>query len=220
MLAIFDNDGTICDTQNAETGCFVRAIQEATGKTLEVLDWTRYEEATGAAIVRGLLVGDPAAKEKEEHMVRAYVGLLREVQPKFPGDFQPLPGAVEFISRLKQEGICSVAIASGGFEAEARFKLGCCGINLDDFPHATSSDTPRRRDIVRLAATRAGFDLSSVVFFGDGAWDVQTTGILGIPMIGIGRKLELLRSLGVRHRFRDFSDPDAIIGVLRASRGS
>lgn len=34
-------------------------------------------------------------------------------------------------------------------------------------------------------------------------------------MIGIGRKQELLRTLGVQHRFRDYSDPDAITSILR-----
>jgi phosphoglycolate phosphatase-like HAD superfamily hydrolase len=214
MLAIFDNDGTICDTQDAESDCYARAIEAVTGRALATLDWTKYEESTSTAIVRGLLAGDPAAEEKEERIAREFVRLLQEVRPKSPGDFAPLAGAVEFMGRLKQEAVCSVAIATGGFAAEARYKLQCCGLALDEYPHATSSDTPRRRDIIRLAAFRAGFELSSVVYFGDGLWDLQACGVLGIPMIGIGRRHEQLRALGLRHVFRDYSDAEAIIGAL------
>lgn len=214
LLAIFDNDGTICDTQEVEGACYAKAIERVTGRSLATLDWTTYEEPTSSAIVRELLAGDPAAIAKEEEIEREFVRLLEQERPTFPGDFTPLPGAVQFITRLKEESICTVAIATGCFHASARFKLRCCGIALDDFPHATSSDTPRRRDIIPLAASRAGFPVSSVVYFGDAAWDVRVSAILGIPMIGIGRRFERLRALGVQHAFRDYSDAEAILRVL------
>ena len=214
LLAIFDNDGTICDTQEVEGACYAKAIEHVTGRSLSTLDWTTYEEPTSSAIARDLLAGDPAALAKEEDIKREFVRLLEQEHPTFPGDFTPLPGAVRFIARLKAERICSVAIATGCFDTSARFKLKCCGIALDEFPHATSSDTPRRRDIIPLAASRAGFPVSSVVYFGDAPWDVRVSGILGVPLIGIGRRWERLRELGVQHVFRDYSDADAIIRVL------
>ncbi len=214
LLAIFDNDGTICDTQEVEGACYAKAIKRVTGQSLSTLDWTAYEEPTSSAIVRGLLAGDPAALTKEEEIKREFVRLLEQERSTFPGDFTPLAGAVQFITRLKEERICSVAIATGCFDISARFKLRCCGIALEDFPHATSSDTPRRRDIIPLAASRAGFPFSSVVYFGDAPWDVRVSGILGIPMIGIGRRWERLRDLGAQHVFRDYSDADAIIRAL------
>ncbi|MBL9214397.1 MAG: haloacid dehalogenase-like hydrolase [Opitutaceae bacterium] len=214
LLAVFDNDGTICDTQEVEGPCYAKAIERVTGRSLATMDWTTYEEPTSSAIVRDLLAGDPAALVKEEAIEREFVRLLEQERPMFPGDFTPLSGAVQFITRLKEESICSVAIATGCFGSSARFKLLCCGITLDDFPHATSSDTPRRRDIIPLAASRAGFPVSSVVYFGDAPWDVRVSGILGVPMIGIGRRWERLRDLGIQHVFRDYSDADAIIRVL------
>ncbi len=214
ILAIFDNDGTICDTQEVEGVCYAKAIERVTGRSLSTVDWTTYEEPTSSAIVRDLLTGDPAALTKEEEIKREFVRLLEQERPRFPGDFTPLQGAVQFITRLKQERICSVAIATGCFDTSARFKLKCCGITLDDFPHATSSDTPRRRDIIPLAASRAGFHVSSAVYFGDAPWDVRVAATLGVPMIGIGRRCERLRELGVQHAFRDYGDSDAIIRAL------
>ena len=213
MLVIFDNDGTICDTQEVEGRCYALAIQRVTGLCLSTTDWSAYDEPTSSAIVRSLLAGDADALQKEEQIKNEFCRLLREEQPLFPGDFSPIPGAVEFIERLRLTGM-PVAIATGGFDSEARFKLECCGIAIDSFPHATSSDVCRRSDIIALAASRAGHDVSSAVYFGDGPWDVRVCTKLGIPMIGIGRRHSQLQSLGIPHTFRDYSDPDTILDAL------
>jgi len=215
MLAVFDIDGTICDTQEVEGRCYALAIERVTGLSLDTLDWSAYDEPTSSAIVRHLLHSDPKAKEKEDQIKSEFCRLLQEEKPTHPGDFVPIAGAIEFLERLSAEKICKVAIATGCFDLTARFKLECCGVALDRFPHATSSDTSRRRDIIPLAACRAGFDLSSVVYFGDAPWDVRVSGALGIPMIGIGRRYEQLRMLGLPHVFRDYSEHDKIIDALR-----
>jgi beta-phosphoglucomutase-like phosphatase (HAD superfamily) len=212
MLAIFDNDGTICDTQTVEARCFALAIQRVTGLSLATLDWSTYEEPTSASIVRGLLAGDPNAAEKCTRVEVEFCRLLREAWPLNPGDFSPLPGAISFIQRLRDERI-DVAIATGAFESEARFKLKCCGIVLDSIPHATSSDVVRRSDIIALAASRAGHALSRVVYFGDAPWDVRACKRLGIPMIGIGRRYEQLRYLGIKNVFRDYCEPAQILEI-------
>ena len=64
LLAVFDNDGTICDTQEVEGACYAKAIERVTGKSLATLDWTIYEEPTSSAIALVLLAGDPAAVAK------------------------------------------------------------------------------------------------------------------------------------------------------------
>jgi beta-phosphoglucomutase-like phosphatase (HAD superfamily) len=215
MLAIFDNDGTICDTQEVEGRCYALAIERVTGLSLSTIDWSCFDEPTSSAIVRQLLAGDVSWQHKEEQVKNEFCRLLRAERPRFPGDFAPIPGAIEFIERLPREGI-RVAIATGGFDAEARFKLECCGIAIDAFPHATSSDTCRRSDIIALAAQRAETDLTSAVYFGDAPWDVRACAKLGIPMIGIGRRFEKLQSLGIRHTFRNYSEPDRILEALLA----
>lgn len=214
MLAIFDVDGTICDTQVVERECFDRAIKDVTGTSLETTDWNKHVEPTSTAIVRNLLANDPDVQAKEDKIKHLFVSFLEEERPKSPGDFMPLPGAVTFIDRLRNEGFCTIAIASGGFDIEAAYKLNCCGISLHDYPHATSSDTPRRKDFISLSASRAGFELSSVVYFGDAPWDVKVCLENNIKMVGIGRRISQLRELGIKYTFRDYSDADEIIDVL------
>lgn len=214
MLAIFDNDGTICDTQEVEGRCYAQAIEQVTGVRLSSIDWNQFEERTSSAIVRQLLGPDTAASEKEERIKQEFCRLLRIARPACPGDFTQIPGALDFIERLRNENVV-VAIATGGFDTEAEFKLDCCGLRMHDFPHATASDKPRRRDIVQLAAIRAGHELGSAVYFGDAPWDVRVSKELGIPMIGIGRRCEQLRQLGLRFVFRDYTEPEQIMNALR-----
>lgn len=214
MLVIFDNDGTLCDTQEVEGRCYAQAIKQVTGLCLSTIDWNRFEERTSSAIVRQLLGSDARATEKEEQVKQEFCRLLRIARPTYPGDFTQIPGAVDFIERLRSENV-AVAIATGGFDAEAEFKLDCCGLRMRDFPHATASDKPRRRDIIELAAFRAGHELSSVAYFGDAPWDLRVSTELGIPMIGIGRRCEQLRQMGLRFAFRDYTEPEEIMNALR-----
>ena len=119
MLSIFDNDGTICDTQDVEGRCYALAIERVTGLSLSTLDWTVYDEPTSSGIVRQLLAGDAAAKEKEEQIKSEFCRLLQKEHPNFPGDFAPIAGAIEFMERLSAEKICSIAIATGCFDTTA-----------------------------------------------------------------------------------------------------
>jgi beta-phosphoglucomutase-like phosphatase (HAD superfamily) len=218
MLLIFDNDGTICDTQQVEGRCYAMAIERVTGLSLSSIDWNTFHEPTSSAILRHLLCADAQWRDKEERIKHEFCRLLQDARPHFPADFSPIAGAIQFIERLRSAGT-PVAIATGGFDMEAEFKLACCGLRLEHFAHATASDTPRRRDIIRLACARAGFEIDSVVYFGDAPWDVRACSELGIPMIGIGRRWERLRQLGVRFAFRDYQDQESIMRALHVIGG-
>jgi len=95
-----------------------------------------------------------------------------------------------------------------------RFKLACCGIDMDDFPYATSSDTPRRRDILALAATRAGASLRDAIYFADAPWDLAVSRALAVPMVGVGRRIEELTASGLDYTFADYQDQDGILNSL------
>lgn len=148
MIAIFDIDGTICDTQSAEDICYSEAIREVTGIELKSCDWSIFQEPTSSGIIQQLLRDHKDAEEKEYRIKSRFVELLKKAQPNYPQDFTLISGAVEFIHYLKEERICDVAIATGGFDTEAQFKFECCGLELESFPHATSA----RKHITPLTA--------------------------------------------------------------------
>lgn len=216
MLAIFDIDGTVCDTQDVEGRCYAQALEEVCGFSIDTIEWSSFEEPTSSGIVRAILGDDPNRIAKECEVRDRFVGLLQEEQPKYPDDFSPINGAIDFVVNLSACDGVSVAFATGGFDTEVAFKLKCCGLDLSDFPHATSSDTPGRREIIPLAAKRSGFDLRTAVYFGDAPWDVKVANLLSLPMIGIGRRIDMLQQLGVRHAFRDFTQPDIVTKAFRS----
>jgi len=218
-IAIFDIDGTVIDTQLVEGECYAQAMLEVTGLSLETLDWTTFQQATSSGIFREVCghLSDAVALEIE--FESRFLELLQDAHPHHPADFQPIPGAIEFLDRLMAEPGIEVAFATGGYHSEANFKLSCCGIDIAGFPHATSSDSPNREEIIRLAATRAGCSLSSAVYFADGIWDVIATRELGMPMIGIGRKVELLQSHNVKPSFRDFCNSDLVLEAFKDAAG-
>lgn len=219
MITIFDIDGTICDSREIEGVCFVNAIEQVTGIRLSTLEWTEYPEPTSSGIVRGLLREDPASSQKELEIKREYCRLLGEARLTHPEEFMPIPGVHSFIHRLQEEKISTVAIATGCFDDEARFKLDCCGINLDDYPHATSSDTPRRIDILPLAAARAGGATADIVYFGDAPWDFAVSRALPVHMIGIGRRIRQLAELGLEHTFPNYRDHASLLDALAELSG-
>ncbi|MCH2156994.1 MAG: HAD family hydrolase, partial [Opitutales bacterium] len=172
MLAIFDIDGTICDTQDIEGICYAQAYSGVFNQSLETVDWSKFEDPTSAGIIRSLCGNMSDFGIRETRFKERFVQLLKEKQPHHPGDFSPLPGAVDFMKQLSDDYGYRIAFATGGFDTEAEFKLACCGIELSAYAHATSSDTPKRTDIIRLATQRAQSELTEVVYFGDAPWDV------------------------------------------------
>jgi phosphoglycolate phosphatase-like HAD superfamily hydrolase len=97
-----------------------------------------------------------------------------------------------------------VAVATGDWHATASFKLAAAGIDVSRFPMATSSDSARRSEIIRLAAQRAGRPLSDVVYVGDGIWDVKACRDLGVCFVGTGSRLPALRDAGAQHMIEIF----------------
>ena len=217
MLAIFDIDGTVCDTQDVEERCYATAFEEVCGVSLATLDWNQYPEATSSGIFRSILSDDPDRLKLEPQFETRFLELLTEEQPKYPSDFSPITDAVKFIQRLSESCDVSVAFATGGYLSEAAFKLRHCGIDISEFPHATSSDIPGRSDIIQLAVERAQSQLSRSVYFGDAPWDITACNRINLPMIGIGRRIKRLKELGLRFVFRDYTNSEAIFDAILAT---
>lgn len=216
MLIIFDIDGTLCDTHDVDSACFANALEAVTGHPLATVDWSRYPEATGSAIVRDFLrvLGDTNPVETEGRILSEFLSRLESAARSDPASFRAIDGALEMFHELADDPAHTVAIATGCWTQSARFKLQAAGFRAEETPFASSSDVPRRRDIISLAAERAGCDLTDAVYVGDGLWDLQATQALGIPLIGIGRKHTLLRERGARHTFPSFQDRAAFFKAL------
>ncbi|MEM7674319.1 MAG: HAD hydrolase-like protein [Verrucomicrobiota bacterium] len=217
MLAIFDIDGTLCDSSEDEVKPFVQSIFEVTGIQLEDADWTRFKHPTSSGVVDELLKNDPEREYKTLAIENRFVQLMEDFLEDIPESFSPVQGAPRFIDYLLKNTAYEVAIATGCFKSEAAFKLDCIGMDIEKFTYATSSDFSSREKVLRLVAKRAGHPLSSVVYFGDASWDIQASQNIGIPLIGIGSNEELFAEHERIPHFPDFSEPERVLKALETT---
>jgi len=201
MLIIFDVDGTLIGGESHDWESFDRAIEAVVGfyPTQEFFD--SLPEITAQAIAEASI---RAAHMKpgiglEERIRDEYLRRLRDAHSRDPQAFQPRTGVVQFLSYLSSLAGVGIAIATGDWHATISFKLAAAGIDVSGFPMATCSDHPRRSEIIRLAAQRAGRSLSESIYIGDGVWDLKACRDLGVRFIGTGSRLHLLKKAGAEH---------------------
>jgi phosphoglycolate phosphatase-like HAD superfamily hydrolase len=215
MIVVFDVDGTLVDSGTVDHKCFEASFREIIGITLVASHWVTFTEITARAIVEQVMPGtDPGEVRRTEQLVQAdYFRRLREAHLANPAVYQPTPGALAALTELRRTTGVSVAIATGDWHNTISLKLNAAGFDLEGIPMATSSERSARADIIRLAVERAGRSLDDAVYVGDGPWDLRATQQLGIPFIGVGRKVARLREAGAVHTMNDFNK-DELPGLL------
>ncbi len=216
MLVIFDVDGTLCDTQEVEGRCYVEAIESVTGHSVASMDWSRFPEATSSAITQHLLseFGVPDGAAVEKLVLTEFVVRLDSESRRRPDSFRPTAGALGLFEELKQREGYGVAIATGCWHDSAMLKLKRCGFMIEGIPVACSSDTPRRVDIISLAASRAGTGVHDAVYVGDGVWDLKAAREIGMRFVGVGEHHDRLREHGASRVLHSFADKSYFFRLL------
>lgn len=188
VLVIFDIDGTLVQTAGihhdlitkilAEDGLDVlfqpwgsyrhytdrgvldELIQHTHGRSIQVADLERYDEAFQLALVAHI-EGSPIAE---------------------------IAGAKRLIDELSSMPGVRMCFATGSMRKMAVVKLGLIGIDGHAVPLATGSEYLSREEIVEAAIEQACGDLKDafdVVILGDGAWDERTAANLAIPFVAV-----------------------------------
>ena len=215
---IFDIDGTLTETNEVDTTCYLRAARELLAVTTIDPDWNNYPHATDPGVLEELYRRHrgtaPTALEQAAFEER-FLALLKE-QPDHA--YLALPGAAAFLSLMCRAGH-AVGIATGCWHSSARLKLDRGHIPFEEIPLATASKASGREEIMRIAHDRllqrhAQTSFDRVLYFGDAPWDVEATSQLGWELVGIGRNVSLLRKLHVAQTFADYEDHKAILKAL------
>src|SRR5947199_10576330 len=100
-LVMFDIDGTLTQTYQADETCFVQALQEVFGFTDINTDWASYPHCSDSGILEALFqlrLGRSPLRSQISTFQAHFVSLLTAaiaVQP-----FNPLAGAPAFLRRL------------------------------------------------------------------------------------------------------------------------
>ena len=138
-----------------------------------------------------------------------------------PNIFREVPGAACFLERLRSFDNARTAIATGCWLSEALFKLHASGLTVGDIPLATSDDDRNRKNIMQIAFEKA-LDFyacsrfKSVVYVGDGPWDLQASRSLGYSFIGIGSRIKGVKDTDAICWHQDFRDVEAVLASISA----
>jgi len=212
-LAVFDVDGTLIETADADTNAFVAVVQAELGIAAVDSNWDSYPHVTSEGILDEIVRRAhrrPVTRAESASVQRRLVAKLKSMA------IRAVPGAAALLRRLTGGG-WAVALASGDWELSARHKLAAAEVPADGLPAAFCDDSIVRVEVLRCALDRArrhyrnaGFD--GIVYVGDGAWDVRAARELGWGFVGIGSGAAAarLRALGAELVFPDYRDPAAV----------
>ena len=204
MLAIFDIDGTLTDSNAVDTECFFAAFAEM-GIDAAAVDWSAFPHHTDRELTRDLLRQSWSREPSDDDIAR-HRDLFLTLLKQRCGVVAEIAGARAFVDALLTCG-WRVAFATGAWRASALVKLASAGFDTT-LPLACCDDVTSREEIVRDAIARAGGG-EDVVLFGDGPWDVRCARNLGLPIVGIGAQAG-----GADAVVEDFRDHGALLAAL------
>jgi phosphoglycolate phosphatase-like HAD superfamily hydrolase len=228
-LVLFDIDGTLTLTNEVDNHCYVCALGEALGTADIDTDWTKYRDVTDSGIASALLAarhGAPPSSKQLNAVRERFVALLEQAFAQDPGACCAVPGAAGILAELAQRAGFAVGLATGGWLESARLKLQRAGLGEREYPLASASDACSREAIMALATERVaarwgvpGF--RSIVYVGDGVWDVTAARRLGWHFVGIGsgERAERLRREGARCVIADYCDQGLFFDAITQHQG-
>ena len=204
MIAIFDIDGTLTESQSVDNDCFVAAFDLAFGIHDIDTNWSNYAHTTERALTSEIL--RRAGFGGEEAELERHRELFVRLLSNRAHEIGEIAGAQRFLGDLERRG-WSVVLATGAWSHSARVKLRAAGFD-DRLPLACCDAAMTREEIVRHAITLGG-GANPVVLFGDAPWDVRTARALGLPIVGVGPE-----AAGADMRIADYRDPDAVYRAM------
>jgi phosphoglycolate phosphatase-like HAD superfamily hydrolase len=221
MLIIFDVDGTLIGGEAADWLAFDTAIESVLKFVADETFFAGLPEITAQAIAEAAVraSGAQPGNGLEKSIHDEYFRGLRRAHSSDPQTFQARSGVRELLQRLASMPDVRIALATGDWHSTITFKLAAAGIDISHLPMATSSDAPRRAEIIRLASERAGLPLSQAIYVGDGVWDLRACRELGIAFIGTGERTHRLKESGAEHLVEPL-ETAAFLALLRALRPS
>jgi phosphoglycolate phosphatase len=226
-LILFDIDGTLVLTGRAGMRAMTRACEDIVGH-VDALNGVTVAGRTDWIILRDVMAkqGRQLDAALLDELRRQYVQhLVEEIQLPGEGLKDVLPGIRELLERLNRRDDVALGLLTGNFEEGARIKLEYFDL-WKYFPcGAFGDDSADRNDLVPVAMRRARecgiareVPASRVLVVGDTPHDVacaRTAGAVPVAVATGGYSVETLRETGADIVFKDLSDTDAFLGLLR-----
>lgn len=188
---IFDIDGTLVQSNDFDANCFIDAIQESTGITIDN-NWSKYEHVTDSGILNEIIISHDWIKQKEEiykTVKDTFVNNIHEYLQK--NQISEITGVSSFLSQLRENNEVVISIATGGWHESAILKLQYANIDFEGIPIVSSNEHFSRTEIMKLAESKIGNTTKcNISYFGDGSWDKKACKILGYNFIAVGNNIK------------------------------
>ena len=185
---MFDIDGTLVESYDIDAQCFIDAVQEVMGLSINS-NWADYEHVTDEGILNEVLSNHGISNRDavKAEIKRRFIQKLEVELAQEP--VREIKGAASFLHRLQSMENVVVSLATGGWRESATLKLRSANIDYLSIPMASSDDHYSRTEIMKLAASRAAKDQYACTYFGDGIWDQAASAQLGFNFVLVGDKL-------------------------------
>lgn len=186
---MFDIDGTLVESYELDSQCFIEAVKETTGLSINS-DWSKYQHVTDSGILNEVLFSSENSNN-ELYKLKIKKLFLEKLESAL--ECKPVKevlGAGTFLEHLQSMSNVVVSLATGGWRESAILKLESAGINFSSFSLASSDDHYSRVEIMKLAAERASNNQYPCTYFGDGVWDKEACNHLGYNFVLVGSKFE------------------------------
>lgn len=206
---IFDIDGTLVQSNDFDTKCYIDAVHEVIGISLDD-NWSKYKHVTDAGILNEIILSHGLQEQAQE--------IHKSVKEKFVSKIETylqqnsisqIAGASTFLSELRKRNDVFISIATGGWYESALLKLQYANIDFEGIPISSSNDHFSRTEIMKLTSKKIGNDSKyAISYFGDGIWDKKACMELGYNFIAVGNGVEHHQSI------HDFLSIDKAIALL------
>jgi FMN phosphatase YigB (HAD superfamily) len=148
-LIIFDIDGTILDSLNADDKCFVQTFKDLYQIDLANTDWNDFKNVTDTGLTNeffGKWLNRVPEKEEIETIKAHFKSLLNNCAY----EFTKIEKSLTFIKSLSNKPDFEIGLATGGWKETAELKCNSIGPNLNEFIFKSSNNHFNRAKIIEL----------------------------------------------------------------------
>lgn len=224
VLIIFDIDGTLCDTVEADDSSFLKALKDLFDIVVEESLWQQAKEKTSgtdSGTFNEIFVQEYGAKPTMQDILAMKTHFFHLLGKHFDKQKTELiPGALKIFEDIKKTNKYKLAIATGGWEQSGVLKLNSAGFTFKDIPYANADSFLWRKDIISDAITKSKIaysieSFSKIVYVGDGIWDFLSAIQLDIGFVGIDHhKTNVLKEKGAHYVINDFTDHSRFFSIV------
>ncbi len=218
---LFDLDGTLTQTFYADDQSYLKALSNQLSIDPNYPYWKECPHLTDEYVLHHfyqLRHGRKASSLERKRMQEDFLLELQTKQAVEPRFFLPIPGAIDFITRLLQTSN-TIGIATGGWKHIAEYKLEIAGFP-NDIPLIGSDDHPTKKGFL-FALYQEVCDntpIGDCIYIGDSPYDYKAAKELGMQFIGLDFKQRgIFDSMPVDHVFHDFTDTNSWMEILSPS---